>query len=501
MAITIKTQQDLILAIEENNKTGNLTLEFEQGVKIEYSADMLEIKKPIVIDGKGAVISANGKGKGLFFVCSSDVEIKNLTMQKFTENIYINAKGQHIQNITISNCKFEEIQRYAINGVSTMSNSKMSKINIINNTFIGDTQNVTEGGNEGFKMFITLSAGKAGETDIENVELSDIVITGNKMSKGHRASINILGSTLDSLAMDFTKAKKVINPTVKNLKISNNVINGAWDVAINLVGGFLLQENAVMENVEVLNNEILYGVWGVVVVSAEPLGGYANSAKVLNVNIAGNKLVADRTACGEVQYAIACFGARTDYFPNVHCENIGVENINIENNIIEHTDRAFIVSGSDIFLDGKNTSIKNCYVKNIQIRNNTLTDVIDAFIFAGGYAEGRMFDYKIGVPLHNQVWGALASNDDETYVCENNRIENLICENNTIKGNRYKYKIYGALTRGHGLIKDNKIVNAKIIGNTFEETEGHIHLADIMADGWCKDLGGNSVNTELKSSL
>ncbi len=476
MAITVKTQQDLILAIEENNKTGNLTLEFEQGAKIEYSADILEIKKPIVVDGKGAAITATGKGKSLFFICSSDVEIKNLTMQKFTENICINAKGQCIQNITVKNCTFDEINNNAINAVSTESNSKMSKINIVDNTFIGDKERITEGQNEGFKMFVTLTAGKAGDKDIENVELSDITITGNKMSGGHRASINVLGSIFDNLAMDFTKAKKVINPVVKNLKIDNNVINGSWDVAINLVGGFLLQENAIMDNVQVTNNEVVYGVWGVAIVGAEPLGGYAKSGKVSNVTVAGNKLPADSTACGELQHAIACVGARTDYFPGVHCENIGIENIIIEKNIIEHTDMGFSVSGANVFLNGKDTSIKNCYAKNIEIRDNTLIDVIDAFIFSGGHSEGRMFDYKIGVPLHNQVWGALAKNEDETYLLENNRLENLTCENNTIKGNRYKYKIYGALTRGNGLIKGNKIINAKIIGNTFEETEGHINF-------------------------
>ncbi len=499
MTKTIRTAKDLILAIEENNKTGNLKLEFELNSTISYNDNVLEIKKPIVIEGNGSTIVGNGGN--MFFVTSCDVKIQNLTMKNFVENIYIDAKGKCIQNIAIHNCVFKEIGRYAINAVSTESNSKMSNISITDNTFVGDVKNITEGGNEGFKMFITMAAGKARENDIENVELSDVVISNNKMSGGHRASINLVGSTLDSLGMDFSLAKKVINPTVKNVKISNNIINGAWDVAVNIVGGFLQQENAIISDVQVLNNEIVFGVWGVVVVCCEPLGGYAKSGKVEDVIIKANKLTADPNACGEIQYAIACFGARTDYFPNVHCENIGIENIMIEKNTIEHTDRAFIVSGSDVFLDGQNTSIKNCYVKNINIKDNTLIDVIDAFIFAGGYAEGRMFDYKIGVPPHNQIWGALAKNEDETYVCENNYIENITCMNNTVKGNRYKYKIYGALARGHGGIKGNKIINAKINNNTFEDTEGHIHFADFMADGWCKDLGGNTVDKKLKNYL
>lgn len=490
----VATVEELIEALQENNQIGNMEIICQEGAEWIYIGPSLVISKPVKIEGNGMTIAGNGQI--CFAIRSSDVEINNMIFRQFNRSISVDGYGSEIQNILIHHCEFHDVCGYAIEVVSSKSNSKIRQVRIEDNMFTGRANNTTEE-SHGRKMFIVLGAGKAEEgIDVVDTELSEVIVARNSMKLSHRVSISICAAMLSKVP-EGVPMSTIINPVIRNIKIVDNILHGAWDATISVAGGYLQQVNAIAEDIEISNNEIIHGIWALFVTGIVPIVGEVKTGKVVDVRILDNQIEGDPNVCGEVQYAIACAGSRTAFLPHVHSSNTGIERIQIKGNTIRNTDYEIFIAGEDLVMDVADTSICNCFVKDIEITENKLYDVIDAFTFCGGFVEGRMFDWNIGLPPHNQKWGEVPSADMKTYICEGNRIENLLCVNNYVKGNRYKYRIYGALAHGHGVLKNNQIMNVKIYDNVFQDTEGHIHVANLFADGWCEDLGGNVVEVDL----
>ncbi len=497
MTKLVSSSEELLLAIENNNEVGNMEITLQDSLQLSFASDIPPIKKPLKINGSNS--SLTGQKSGCFLINSSNVEISNIKFYNYNRSIAVDANGSNINNITIKNCGFYDVAGFAIEIVNTKSNSKISNVNITGNDFLGATGDEM-GEKNGLKIFLAMGAGKAANgEDVENVELSDVTVTKNTTDGEHRMSVYLCGAIIENRPSEGASntIPTVINPILRNIEISNNKLHGAWDGTISVSAGFAHQKNAVCENINITNNDITHGLYGIYVIGIVSFFGKTDTGKVKNINILRNKITGNPRAnphfVGETQYAISCAGARSGTLPNVYIENIGVEKIRIEANEIFDVDCAVYLIGDDLLMDEENTVMKNCYIKDIVIKDNKLYNAKYAFTFCGGFANGEA--------AHKKCATGTADEDIRTYICDGNKIENLVCENNYVKKNIYKYRFYGALAHGHGIVKNNKILNVKVTGNVFEETKGHIHVANAFLDGWCEDFGGNEVENGIKKLL
>ncbi len=484
-------------AIELNNQNGGAIIALEPYSTITMP-EKLHITAPITIEGNNAtIIPTTGFA---FEVNSSNVHFNRVFFDQIKTAIAIDGRANEISNISIEHCKFSNLNYYAINVTSTKSNSRISDVRIRFNSFVGapthDRETLV-----GFTACVNMCACSARTSEnVDNCITENILIEGNRSIKGHRVTVNMVTSSCD-YGGDVTKAGFRKNPILRNIRLTNNDFCGAWDAVVNVIGSFMRQEGGEFSNLEIDHNTIEYGVWGFGGTAVEPLFGELVGGSIKDIKIHHNTMTAVDIA-GENQHAIAFCAGRTDYFHGTRCFDGGFSNLVIEDNIINATDRGILIAATDGLLDGKENHIERCYVKDVTIRRNKLYGVIDAFTFVAGYVEGRLFDYNIGVPPHNQEFSKLyEDNSIRATKCFDNYVDNIICEDNLIDGNRYKFKIYGTLAHGHSLLKDNRVTNVCARNNTFLNTEGHIHVTPCQMDGWCEDLGGNYVDLALKDIL
>ncbi len=94
---------------------------------------------------------------------------------------------------------------YAIEVVSTKSNSKICKVKIQGNHFTGALGD-NMGEKQGLKIFLALCSAKVihGE-DVANTELSDVLVTDNTTCGEHRISVYICGAMLENRPSEQTK--------------------------------------------------------------------------------------------------------------------------------------------------------------------------------------------------------------------------------------------------------------------------------------------------------
>lgn len=464
-------------------------IELFPGDTITVQEDYLYITDPLTIEGNGAVIE--GTGNNRIKIASSDVTLRGIHFRGFGDCLEIDGMGGEIHQIHIENCIFSDYRHNGILTGSSVSGSTIRTLEIGNCEFHGPGASVSQGDVEGC-FGIMLQVTSTESTDpVEDCAVEDVFIHHCMIDNCNRMAIYMTGNCTAHLSLEnlygYGETGRL---RMKNVEIADCEIRDCWDASINLLTGMIKQRETLFENITIRRNKVEQGIWGVYITAAEPFIGHGDTIHVRNVLVEDNEFYERKGGPGEASYGVAVMAGRADYFPGITCDHCLTEQIVIRNNTIRDVTTGVIVAAADSLIDGAGVSVSDCTVRDVVIEYNQIMNVENVFILTAAWMEGRLFDYQIGVPAKNKVWGEHITNHETVTVnCENNVATDITIRNNVIDGYRYKYVIGAALARGHARIKNNRLENLTLENNLFQNGEAHIRIQSVIVDDWVKDEG------------
>ncbi len=458
----------------------------------------LELHFPITIVGDNATVTGTNDNIYLANITANNTTISGLKLVDFQLGIAIDGSGKHVDNVSVNNVHMTGGMCLVDVG-STASNSTLSNVHIDNCTVLldgdawgDDTLALTR-----ISYNICCARHPGGGQNIDNCLLENVYVNNCSKLGESRCALNYIAcmpTKLDYSRFDTSFS----NLTTRNLNFTNNNIELCWDGGINVVGSFCNTTGSVLlDGVNIVGNTVTHGIAGVYMFSGEPMFGACNNTVVSNVVIKDNTFTKGVADVGEPMRGIWLSGVRGDFFPGISLDNNIIEGVEITDNKLDGS--GIVICGAYTLLDGQSV-LSNNAVKNVNIHNNYISNADVAFQFDGVQLEGRLYDWNFGFPRHDKAWGEAITDDSiVTAVATNNCVENIICTNNTIEGYRYRVVASGANAHGHGQICGNKVCgNIVFENNAFGVGENHLHVADVIADDFVVDNGGNKVSMLFK---
>lgn len=493
------------LALLQMADSGTLTGEIELD-GAEYTLDRpLVITKPVSIDGCGARFS--GTTPSGIMVYSGDVVLKNFTMDGFAISISVDAKGRTISNIRISHVDVNDPGYGMVFNVgSTENDSRIEDIHFEDCTIRSayDEKTFMENGMfDGATAFMLAAASPsaARQEDICRCSIDGLYIERCCAYGGRRYGVNMLaGIILPAEGYDFASQKaKVVDCTIRNVKILDCVFDYCREMAITLSCGTLMNYGSLFENLEVARCRVVFGICGIGYSAAGPIipTSVARGMGVRNGSIHDNTLIQMELPVNEPNMAMGLCGGRAEGFGGVECYESFVENISFYNNTVENTMIGFFMTAANALTDEKCCLAGN-YLKNVDVYNNTFRNCEKVFFLTAAYGEARRFDYDWGWYHKDQPWAPLLEdNHEQTIEYTGNYIENVDIHDNYACGCRYEIEATGASSRGHAVVKDNRLINIRYRNNKFDRSEGHVIVMPVYAHDWVTDAGGNETAMHL----
>lgn len=461
-------------------------IDVESRADIPFGDAPLPLLNPVEIIGNGAIFWGSWN-LGLLMMASNSV-IRDVTMERFSTAIMVNAHGAAIENITISNCRFRKFTGCCIRTGSDLSDGCIKKVSIIGCTLEGSPEQEVDGISDWFgaPVGIMLLAGCGPDNaEVRNCSVEQILIQDCIFRGRHRNSINTIPAAFASNGTD-----EVIHYShdcrIKDLMIKNCSFANAYDATINIMGSYMHNIGSLTENIEICDCYLEYNIWGIYFCATEPCQGTVDGAVVRNINVHHNELRLREGGSGEDSAALAIQCGRLDYADGAKANNGLIENVKFNDNLIWHTQHGIFLNAADSMVDGLDTEMIGNTIRNVEICRNQLHNVDDCFTFYGAQLEGRRIDVRIGIPPRTMTWLPLLDDHSvTTCTARDNMIQNVVCRGNYCTGYKFKYKIAGTKAGGHAYAENNCVAEDLVMeDNTFENGEGHILVENQVVYDW-----------------
>lgn len=501
MHVKVSDSQVLYRMVEENTLFGQIELDNSEF----YFDRPLLLKQPVNIEGNGALIT--GPSAAGIIVASGDVTLNNIRFSDMPNAITVDARGKTISNIFISHIYVRDPGYGMVFNIgSTENDSRIENLHFedceIRSTY-DEKAFLEKGMLDGATAFMIAAASPtaARREDICRCSIDGLFIERCSAYGGRRYGINMLaGIILPTEGYDFASQKaSVIDCTIKNVKILDCILDYCREMAITLSCGTLRNFGSLFENLEVARCKVVFGICGIGYSAAGPIipTSVSRNMGVRHGSIHDNYLIEMDLPVNEPNMALGLCGGRAEGFKGVECYDCFVEDIQFYGNTVENAMIGFFMTAANTLTD-EFCILKGNYLKDIDVWDNTFINCEKAFFLTGAYGEGRRFDYDWGWYHKDQNWAPLAESDTESSVeFIGNYIANTRIHDNTIKGCRYEIEATGVSSRGHALVKDNKLINIEYRNNVFTRSEGHKIVMPVYSHDWVKDAGGNETVMDL----
>ncbi len=453
--------------------------------------EVLSIDKPLKITNIDGVIDL--QGMAFLRIASSNVYLEGLKFNGGLLAINVDGSGKEIENIYIERCSFKGYLSAGILTGSTISNSLIKNINIIDNEFesgLMPGEDPIWGSATPISIFAALTMQPA---KVSNAIVDGAYIKGNKLSGINRAGIaGMIGADLTQGNQGYFD-----NCHIRNLAIENNDIAGVGDTSLAVQTEFYNHTNCTIENVDFINNRIDVGIYGISVCAGCPMSGESHDVKAKNINIIGNELHSRHP--GEPDYAIFVSSAVLVGDVSKVYDSV-LENVQVKDNTIIGFERGIVLCGANGNVDSNAPSIaSNNVLKNVLVDGNKIKDTNWCFVIAGAWLEGRRFDWNFSYYHDEKKWDEyIRDHRTKTVIAEKNRIEDLTVSNNICDGFRYFIAAAGAIGRGHAVMNDNEVVkNIEFKNNHITNGENHQIVNDYIFEDWITGEG-NKLDESIK---
>lgn len=491
----------LLQMSEQGKLTGTIELEEK-----EYVLDSpLMINNPVIIEGNGA--SFSGKASAGILIHSGDVVLKNFSLNNFANSISVDAKGKTISHIMISHVNANDPGFGMVFNIGSTENDSLIQDIHFEDCVIQSEYNeevfAKKDMFDGATAFMIAAASPKGDrvADICRCGIDGLYIERCEAYGGRRYGINALaGIILPQEGYDFYDQKaKVVDCFIRNVKVLDCTLNYCREMGISFSCGTLMNYGSIFENLEVARCTVYYGISAIGYSAAGPVvpTSVARSMGVRHGSIHDNHVIEMDLPVNEPNVALGLTGGRAEGIKGVECYDCFVEDIQFYNNTVENAMIGFGLSAANALTDEK-CWFEGNYLKDIEVYNNTFLNCQKVFFITAVYGEARRLDYDWGWYHKDQQWAPLLEdNREQTVEYSGNFIENVNIHNNYARGCRYEIEATGATSRGHAVVKDNKLINIQYHNNKFERSEGHVIVMPVRAEDWVTDAGGNETEITI----
>ncbi len=456
----------------------------------------LNINKSLTIKGVDAVIIGEKSDKFAFSITNSDTSVQNIVLRNFRFGIEIDGLGKTVENVSIKDITMDKGLTLVDVG-STKSNSVLRNITVDSCTMIVGKEQWEKYEYAEFALPFAFCAARNKGEHIDNCLLEKVRLTNCVKQNYSRAGILFMSGMpvgTNYVATDFSYSNLVI----RDIDILNNKLDTCWDCGISITGGFINTGAVLIDGVTIKGNECNYAIGAMTICGGAHHFGDMEGSVIKNVIICENTFVKDSDFSNKTR-AICINASRGDCYGGIISHNYLIENVEIYNNVLNGGGIGLYgaYSGIDVFQKHYDNEINN-----VKICNNYITNADVAFYFDGAESEGRMYDWWYGYPQYEKSWGEPIEDHEEiTYIMERNVLRNITVTDNKIEGYRYRVLGAGAFAQGHGISRDNKVVeNIQFERNKFSRGQDRFCVKGFVGLDYAKDAGGNEISPVFKQN-
>ncbi|MCI8376415.1 MAG: hypothetical protein HFI29_13450 [Lachnospiraceae bacterium] len=448
-------------ALKEAESAGeDITIELDPGTAYRTGEETLLLTggggNKLVIEGNGARLIGNGSGKALT-VHRSHVLIRNLHIGSYFVGVWIEADQKDISEIGVKGCVFEDIVSEGVATAITASGLGISDIQVEENTFIAPSKE--RGGHCSTAINFMTACFETDHQPIHHVALRNVRCKRNELKPNPQdKNVFMLGITVHGVCDyafydDGDMLRSPYNDVSDSLEemicIEDNVIEGVWDIGIDVLAGLPAIRNCILRNVEIRNNHITYHNTAINVGTANiPSSGNVRNCETSAVTISGNTLIPQVPGPHEPQIGIMLFTVRAES-RTIVCRDLRMHDIYVINNHIYGREVGIALQAIHATQDLPFPSVvEHCSLKRVTIAGNKIENAqLPVRIFAA-HLEGR----------YDPFWGFdLAPFDKKlpfSTWCTNGLIDDVFLSDNEIYEYDTAFTIGAAWACGHAAVKD-----------------------------------------------
>lgn len=417
---------------------------------------ILNSNEKVTIYGNGATLKGSGNGTALI-ITGKNITIENLKVEGFYTGILILAKDQNVENVVIRNCEFKDIVGEATASAITGSGLKIDGVNIEDCFFEAPTRE--RGGHCSCATNLMTASYNAINQPIHNVVLRNVTwirnhlvpnpIDGNLFSLGFTAHGACNHSFYESKEMLNSSYNDVSYSIVENLLISNNEVDGVYDIGITALAGLPGRFDCLLQNVVISGNKIIYNNTAINVGTTNiPCNGDVKRCITRNVLIKGNTVIPRVPGPFEPQIGIMLFTIRAES-QTIRCTDCHMEDIIVCNNNVKGREVGIALQAFHATQDLPYPSyLANCSLKRVTIFNNRIHEAQRAIRIFTAHLEGRYDDF----------WGYKLPEFDRKLPystrCEHGLIDEINIRDNVIEEYDCAVTVGAAWACGFSFVKD-----------------------------------------------
>lgn len=459
--IVSHSESELRTALKKAESAGEeVTIELDPGATYQVGEETFLLKgdgtHKLILEGKGARLLGSGSGRA-FTIHRGNVLVQDLHISSYFVGIWIEADQNHIDRVRIENCVFEDIVSEGVATAIANSGLCISDISVENNKFIAPTKE--RGGHCSTAINFMTACFETDHQPLHHVALRNVKCKKNELRPNPQdKNVFMLGITVHG-ACDYAfyndgdMLRSPYNDVSDSLEemicIEENIIEGVWDIGIDVLAGLPAVRNCILRNVEIKKNHITYHNTAINVGTANiPSSGKVQSCETSAVTISGNTLIPQVPGPHEPQIGIMLFTVRAES-RTIVCRDCKMHDIFVTDNHVYGREVGIALQAIHATQDLPFPSVvANCSLKRVFISHNKIENAqLPVRIFAA-HLEGR----------YDPFWGFdLAPFDPKlpfSTWCVNGQIDDVFLSDNEIYEYDTAFTVGAAWGCGHAAVKD-----------------------------------------------
>ncbi len=410
----------------------------------------------LTIEGNGAVVQGCGTGCGIC-IKKSNVTVRNLKIENYFCGIRVEADNTSVKGITIQECSFHNIESEGVSTAIRNSGCTIEDISVKSNYFEAPTHD--RNGHCSTAINFMTACYSDNSTPIHHVRLRHVQCIGNRIVKNQdddtafMLGITVHGASAyafyDNGNMVDSPFNEIFDSSEEDIIIEDNIIDGVWDIAIDVLAAFPGKRHCTLSDVSICNNKIKYHNTGINVGTTNvPHNGQIEGCHTEMVYIDGNELIPDIPGPNEPQIGIMLFTIRAES-GKIVCRNCSMKNVYVINNKIYGREIGVALEAVHSTQDLPYPSLlENCLLENVAIlRNEIMNAALPIRAFAS-HLEGRV----------DAFWGFELDPFDENNPfstrCENAVIRAVTIAHNSLGEFDMAFTLGAAWGCGYSFIKN-----------------------------------------------
>ena len=366
----------------------------------------------LIIDGQDGVISGDGQGTGAL-VKRSHVVIRNVTFEHFYNGVEIVADSEDLCDITVEKCEFIDVISEGVSTAIKKSGLTISDIAVEDCSFTAPT--AERMGHCCTAINFMTACYESANEPMDHVTLRNVRCNRNHLRANPTdGNVFMLGITAHGACnhsfynfgdMLATSKNDVQYSLEENLEFVGNVVDGVFDIGIDVLAGLPGHSDCAIRGVLIADNTVTYHNTAINVGSVNvPCSGEIHRCSAKNFMIRGNTVIPAVPGPNEPQTGIMVFAIRAES-QVMQVYDCTMEDIAVVNNDVKGREVGIALKTVHATIDLPYPShLERISLKRVVVANNNIHQAQYPIRMFATHLEGRV----------DPFWGYLYPGHDES---------------------------------------------------------------------------------------